>query len=311
MPTHSRYAAIDIGSNAIRMVISEFRDNKFHMIKKFRVPIRLGADVFDKGLIGAKHLKDATMVFAKFKTYCDHYKVKEARALGTSALRESQNTAQFIDAIQKKSGFHIQVIDGVEEARLIHLAIRKDIHIEDSQALLIDIGGGSVELTFSDRGRMTSTQSFPYGTVRTLEKMKQRKISEDRINLIIAEYIESLSHFLHSRSNPNKIDFMVGTGGNIEAIGKLKPILLNKASKNLVSTKELEEILQKLRTMSHKERIEKLHMRPDRADVIVPAGTLVQAVMRQAQVEKLVIPGVGMKDGILWSILEKHEDMRL
>lgn len=299
-----RLAAIDIGSNAIRMVIAEVQPRGLEAIKKYRFPIRLGADVFKSGKISAKNMKEAARTFEKFKTVSTKYNVTKIRAVGTSALREAGNGAAFVELIRRKSGIRIEVIDGKLEAELIHRAVRQEVGLEQSQSLLIDIGGGSVEVTFSNLGRIEATQSFPFGTVRTLELLRKRNLDETQVNLVIGDFIRPLSQFIHVNSPARRLEFAIGTGGNLETLGRLKPLLLGKNSKTEMTDLELENIIQKLRRLSVKDRITKLEMRPDRADVIVPAALVVQAILRQASVHRLMIPAVGLKDGILLSLAD-------
>lgn len=296
------YAAIDIGSNAIRMVVAEHSHNGLHMVKKYRFPIRLGADVFSNGQIAGKNLKESARTFKKFRELIDKMGVQKVRAVGTSALRDAQNQKAFVELVERKSQIKIEVIDGVEEARIIHTAVKREIDLEQKSALLIDIGGGSIELTFSDNGMMSSTQSFPFGTVRTLEVLRRKKLQEKDMQLILADYLAPLANFLHSHVSGRKIDFAIGTGGNLEALGKLKSEFLNSPQRTLISSSELLVIIEKLLKTSVKERIEKLEMRPDRADVIVPAALIVSTILRQAGVEKLLIPHVGLKEGLIWSL---------
>lgn len=297
-------AAIDIGSNAIRMVIADYTIRGLHLIKKYRFPIRLGADVFASGKISEKNLKLSARTFKKFKALVtEKYHVKQIRAVGTSALREAKNAKAFADLIDKKSGIKIEIIDGVEEASLVHLAVRREVNLDSKNALLIDIGGGSVELTFSDHSMMTATHSFPFGTVRTLEMMKKRKLMESQLSLVMGEFLEPLTHFIESNQPGHAIDFAVGTGGNLESLGKLKPVLLGGSSRTFISYHELTQMILKLQRLTIKERIAKLDMRPDRADVIVPAALVVHTVMRQARLDKLLIPHVGLKDGLLWTMI--------
>lgn len=296
------YAAIDIGSNAIRMVIAEHSHDGLKMIKKYRFPIRLGADVFSTGKISGKNLKLSARTFEKFKELIDHLDGVKIRAVGTSALRDAANRSSFLELIYRKSNIKIEVIDGVEEAQIIHYAVKREINLDNRNALLIDIGGGSVELTFSENGMMSATQSFPFGTVRTLELMKQKKLAEAQLNLVIADYLAPLANFIHSNVSGKKIDFAVGTGGNLEALGKLKPDLLKSSLRTMISSQELTAIIEKLTKTSLKDRIEKLEMRPDRADVIIPAACIVSTVLRQAGVDKLLIPHVGLKDGLIWEL---------
>lgn len=299
-----RFAAIDIGSNAIRMIIAEYTPKGFRPLKKYRIPIRLGADVFEKGKISGKNLKAAARAFKQFEEISRKAHVSRIRAVGTSALRESKNRNAFIELIRRKSGIGIEVIDGVEEAKLIHLAVAKELHLEGHQSLLIDIGGGSVELTFSESTQIISTKSFPFGTVRTLNLLKKRNLSEAQLSLIVGDFIPPLSEFLRSSTHSFPLDFAIGTGGNLEALGRLKSKILRRSSRGLITFQELELIIQKIRSLSIKDRIEKLDLRADRADVIIPAAIMVQTTMRLAQVEKILIPFVGLKDGLLWSILE-------
>lgn len=299
-------AAIDIGSNAIRMVIAEQSLQGLRMLEKYRFPIRLGADVFDKGSISAKNLKLSARTFKKFKELTQEYDVSQLRAVGTSALREAKNGKAFVELIRRKSDIKIEIIDGVEEARLIHSAVRREVNLDGHHALLIDIGGGSVELTFSDKSMMTATHSFPFGTVRTLEMMKKKKLSEAQLSMVMGDFLEPLTHFIQTAGPGHPLDFAVGTGGNLETLGKLKPQLLNSPTRTYLTLNELSEMISKLQKMSVKDRIEKLDMRPDRADVIVPASLIVQTVMRQSSLDKLLIPHVGLKDGLIWSLANHH-----
>jgi exopolyphosphatase / guanosine-5'-triphosphate,3'-diphosphate pyrophosphatase len=297
-------AAIDIGSNAIRMVVAARRGREMKILKKFRFPIRLGADVFENGMISAKNLREAGKTFEKFHHLSEELQVTEIKAVGTSALREAKNQKEFLSSIKKRSSIDIEVIDGVEEARLIFLAVKNEVELRNHQALLIDIGGGSVELTFSADSLMTATQSFPFGTVRTLDLMKRKKLAESQINLAIAGFVKPLTSFLNSQSPQKRTEFAVGTGGNLESLGKLKPLLLGKSARSFLSASELSEIISILKKMSIKDRIEKLNLRSDRADVILPAALLVQTVLSVAKIEKIMIPSVGLKEGLLWAMVK-------
>ncbi len=307
---HHRFAAIDVGSNAIRMVISDWDGHHFEAIHKYRFPIRLGAEVFEKGRISAKVLKSSARTFQKFAQVAQKYDTEIIRAIGTSALREAKNQAAFIELIRRKSGIIIEVVSGIKEAGLIYRAVQKEVGLKGQRALLIDIGGGSMELTFVENGRPTATQSFPFGTVRTLEIMKKRKLVESQIGLVIGEYIKPLSEFIHNNQMTGPLDFAVGTGGNFETLGKLKTSIVGKISRSEISDVELDLIIQYLKITPMKDRIEKLELRPDRADVVIPAAMVIQAVLKQASVHQLLIPGVGLKDGILWSLVEKKKPLK-
>lgn len=303
-------AAIDIGSNAIRMVISQLSERGAKHLKKYRVPIRLGADVFEKGKVTGKSLKAAARAFREFSRIAKKANVKYIKAVATSALREASNQQAFVELTARKSGIQVEVIDGVQEASLIHLAVKNCLSLEKKHALLIDVGGGSVELTFSENTLMSATQSFPFGTVRTMQNLKRKNLGEKDIDLIMAEYLEPLTHFLQSHLSGKPLDFAVGTGGNLEALGRLKAPLLQVENKSWITLREIENMIERLSMIPHKQRVEKLNMKPDRADVILPAAALVRTILRQAGVERMLIPYVGLKDGILLSMLDAH-DIRL
>lgn len=299
-------AAIDIGSNAIRMVVAEHSVQGLRLVKKFRFPIRLGADVFAQGEISAKNLKLSARTFKKFKELTEIYHVSQLRAVGTSALREAKNQQAFVELVRRKSGIQIEIIDGVEEAQLIYQAVRREVNLEGQHALLIDIGGGSVELTFSDKNMMTATHSFPFGTVRTLEMMKKKKLNESQLSVVMGDFLKPLTHFIQTNGPGQPLNFAIGTGGNLETLGKLKSLLLQSSSRTFLNFQDLGEIILRLQQMTLRERTVKWGLRPDRADVIVPAALVVQTVMRQAGLDKLLIPHVGLKDGLIWSLANQN-----
>ncbi len=299
-----KVASIDIGSNAIRLMLAELKDSRVVPLRKYRVPIRLGGEVFKKGKISGKQLKTSARTFQKFKEILTKNKILFWRAVATSALREAKNRATFVALIRKKSGILVEVINGIEEAQLIHLALKKTVHLETQSVLLIDIGGGSVELSFSHHGQLVATHSFPFGTVRTLEKLSERQWPTHQLPLIIEEYVEPLNRFISSNKPGKKLDFVVGTGGNFEALGRMKLCLLNQISRASISAEELTKIINKLSQLSLKERIEKLGLRPDRADVILPAALIAQISLQLAGADRVLIPYVGLKDGVLWSMIE-------
>lgn len=301
-------SAIDIGSNAIRMIVGEVREGRIAILKKVREPVRLGEDVFLGGQISELTLKKARAAFQKFSNYNRKFKVQACRAVATSATREAKNKSDFVKSIADSSGIKIEVIDGTEEARLIHLAVSHEVDLQAKTVLGIDVGGGSVEITFSKNGKMLSTKSFPMGTVRLLEKMKSQSFDESKLNLILGDFVSPIQDFiLQNEKKIESLDFAVGTGGNLECMGRLKLQLLKKTPNTYVTMKELVDIANKLKTISMKDRIEKLELRPDRADVIVPAVMNVKMILRLAKADRILIPCVGLRDGLLLSMLNPEK----
>lgn len=295
-----KFSGIDIGSNAIRMIVGEVQNESMLLLKKYRAPVRLGRDVFLNGEISEKTMTDACEAFAKFAETNKKFQVRRCRAVATSAVREAKNKDVFVQKIYEASKIKIEIIDGVEEARLVHTAVRRVIDVNNKHILSIDIGGGSVEITFSESGMMSATESFPMGTVRILDLMAKRKLREEQLNVIMGEFVVPLTHYLDSHGHSH-LDFAVGTGGNLECMAALKKQLLKKVPNNFLTLKELGEIAEKLRGLSMKDRMEKLELRPDRVDVILPAILLIQTILRQARIERILIPNVGLRDGLLWS----------
>lgn len=300
-----RVSAIDIGSNAIRMMIAEISESSptIQIVKKYRAPVRLGHDVFTTGTISQETLDIAVATFKKFAETNQKLHISKCRAVATSASREAKNKQEFIDLILQESGIHIEIINGTEEGRLIHLAVRKELELDSKKTMLIDVGGGSVEVTFSQGGTLLDTKSFPMGTVRVLEGLAKRRMNESHLNIVMGEFLPELATHIYKNTDHDPVDFAIGTGGNLECLGQLKVKMLKKSPSTFLTLAELTTIIDQLKLISIKDRIDKLELRPDRADVIIPAAVLVQTILRQAETEKIVIPAVGLRDGIIWSMI--------
>lgn len=304
----TRLAAIDVGSNAIRLVIGEIdRHGDIKILKKVREPVRLGKDVFSNGEISNKTRAKAIESFEKFRDLMKDLGVSRSKAVGTSALREAKDREQFIHDIKKNTGIALNVIDGIEEGRLIFSAVAHRVDLHEKVSLLIDIGGGSVELTIADHGRPVASQSFKLGTVRMLGVLEERGLKEKSLRSVIEELFSPVRTFLNQHTKNGRkfhIDQAIGTGGNFECLGKLRVALLQKSSIFSMNRRELEEVVTHLESMSVKERIHYLRLRPDRADVVVPAALVTLAIMNAADVDLLMVPYVGLRDGILSELSE-------
>lgn len=297
-------AAIDIGSNAIRLVIASYNKSNpqtHQVIHKYRAPVRLGSDVFTQGKISKESLSKLIQTFELFQTLLREHQVKNYFAAATSALREASNREFVIDQVYKKSHIKIQLIDGLQEAKYIFSAVRSKIDLLPHQALLIDIGGGSVELTFALKGKPVATKSFPLGTVRLLEKLKRQKLKESDLPFLLIDFLPEIQKFLTARRPKDAPPLcVIGTGGNVEAMGKLKIKLLGKlSSSSPLTLEELNKIILAIRKVPLRQRSIKLGIRRDRADVILPAMLVIKLIMLQSHAQNLVIPYVGLKDGLL------------
>jgi exopolyphosphatase/guanosine-5'-triphosphate,3'-diphosphate pyrophosphatase len=298
-------AAIDIGSNAVRLVIGRVDEHgDIKALKKLREPVRLGKDVFGEGSISAKTIAKANAAFTKFAALMEEHQVRRYRAVGTAALREAKNRELFVQQARAASGLKIDVIDGEEEASLIFSAVAHRVSLTDKTALLIDIGGGSVELTVSVNGRIKASQTFKLGAVRLLQLMEDRGWKERQLRDHLGKAMADVHAFLAESLRGEEVDLCVGTGGNFECLGKLRVALLHRNSIFSMTRDEVGQLIEHLLGMSVKERVQFLRLRPDRADVVVPAALVTLETMRLARSEVLFVPYVGLRDGLMADLAE-------
>ena len=293
-------AAIDVGSNAIRMMVSQLNTaGNLQTLENLRLPVRLGQDAFTTSQFSEQTMQMAVDAFLRFRKVAEVFEVSQTRSVATSAMRETGNSDLLIERILRETGFNIEIISGEEEARLIHLAVTDAVNLQAGYALLIDIGGGSVEVTISDGENILSTESYGMGTVRLLKKLESDDGKKLPFNRLVREYAESARHHIDHEIGDKKVSVCVGTGGNIEEMGKLRKRLFKREREDLISLDDLEALVEKLGEMSLDERMHKLDLRPDRADVILPATVVLHMIAREAGVKEVLIPGVGLKDGVL------------
>ncbi|MCS6906674.1 MAG: Ppx/GppA phosphatase family protein [Anaerolineales bacterium] len=292
-------AAIDIGSNAIRMAVARLDpQGNLEVLENTRVPVRLGKDAFTLGYFTEETIQMAIGTFLRFRNLAQVFNAKHVRAVGTSALREASNSHILIDRIASQTGFQVEVISEIEEARLIHLAVQKVIDLKNKRALLIDIGGGSVEVTLSNEN-VLSVESYALGTVRLLSKLEGSNGRNLNFNQLVSEYAEKVRRRIQTQIGAETIDLCVATGGNPEEMGRLRKRLFKGAEEDRITLSELEKLILTLERLSLEERIEKLRLRPDRADVLLPAAVVLRMIAKVAQVKEILTPSVGLKDGLL------------
>lgn len=299
-------AAIDAGSNAMRIVIGQVDESwRVRALENVRLPVRLGQDVFSQGYLEGKTIQQAEEAFLKFRNMAENYNVTKLRAVATSAAREASNRDVLVDRIARSSGIQLELIDGDAEARLIHRAVTHALNLKDKRTLLIDIGGGSIEVTTSTGENIISTESYGLGTVRLLEKLNLNGGDPKNFGKLVREYAEAARHRIEQDLSGEKIRVCVGTGGNVEEIGKLRQKLFKEHSDRVVTLDELGELIKRLSNLTYEERMQKWKLRPDRADVILPASIVLHMIAQEARVKQILIPNVGLKDGILLEIADE------
>jgi exopolyphosphatase/guanosine-5'-triphosphate,3'-diphosphate pyrophosphatase len=286
-----RLAAVDIGSNAIRLFVAEvfYDEGKIELdkISHTRIPIRLGEDVFTFGRISEQKEKQLKQVITGLGLIIESLGVEHYRICATSAMRSAENGREVANAIALKTGLSIDILSGAEEADIIFGNFEQQDLPKSKNYLFIDVGGGSTELSIIENFERKHSQSFEIGTVRML--INEQENVPRAISFWLKEYLNAgLSYEA------------IATGGNISSAFKM----LEKKQREPVTVKELETLLRALSKLSPHERVKKFTIRPDRADVIVPALNLYTQVANSANIEKIFAPKFGLADGIVLKIFK-------
>jgi exopolyphosphatase / guanosine-5'-triphosphate,3'-diphosphate pyrophosphatase len=289
-------AAIDIGSNAARLLITEVitgKDGKdiFSKLNLLRVPLRLGFDVFETSYISTEKKMMFVETMKSFAHLMKAYKVEAVKACATSAMRDAANTKEIIETVKKESGIAIEVIDGDMEANLIyenHVAEHMD---KAHSYMYIDVGGGSTEISFFSNGILVYKKSHNIGTIRILK------------NMVSNEDWENLKTTLKAVTKGHKTVVAIGSGGNINKVFSLS----KKKDGRPLPLDLLREYYNDLAPMSIKQRIAKYGFRDDRADVIVPALLIYINVMRWVGAEEISVPKIGLADGLIQHLWEEEK----
>ena len=285
----TNYAAIDIGSNAVRLLIKEIKEEQgkahFSKVLMLRVPLRLGFDVFDIGKISEKKEKNMIRLMKAFRHLMKIYDVKHCRACATSAMRDAKNGMDIIKQIEKKTGVHIDIIDGQEEAKIIYNNHVEHMEDQKGNYMYVDVGGGSTEINLLSEGQLVCSRSYNIGTVRMLNNAV--KGSEwERLKNDLAELAKS-----YPQTN------IIGSGGNINKLYRLADKKNKKKMTMQVSV--LQELHTRLKALSLEERMEQFGMKPDRADVIIPAGEIFLTIANIIGASYIHVPVIGLSDGII------------
>ncbi len=288
MITIKKYAAIDIGSNAMRLLISNIveqdgKETQFNKSALIRVPIRLGQDAFTVGEISEENIDRMTDAMKAFKLLMKVYKVEKYKACATSAMREAYNGKDVVDIINEKADISIDIIDGKVEAAII---ASSDLHgylSKDKNYLYVDVGGGSTEFSVFSNGKMVSSKSFKNGTVRLLNNM---------VNEVVWQEIEKWI-----TTNTSEFDdiTLIGSGGNINKLFKLS----EKRQDKPLSYMYLHSQFEYLNSLTYEQRIAELGLNTDRADVIIPALSIYLKAMKWSGARNIFVPKIGLSDGII------------
>lgn len=289
-----RYAAIDIGSNAVRLLIADIKQNdstvSFKKNTLIRVPLRLGDDAFLDRKISEKKIDELVKTMLAFRNLIDVYKVSDYMACATSAMREAKNGDLIVQKIKSEANINLEIVEGQREAKIIYAS-----HIEQSldkkkNYLYIDVGGGSTELSVFCNGEMVASRSFNLGGIRILDNQDKD------------ETWSEMKDWVKQNTQPYKNLSGIGTGGNINKLFRMADL---KDGSPLTFAK-LRSLYLYLNSFSLKDRINVLGLNQDRADVIIPASEIYLSVMKWGGVKQIYVPRVGLVDGIIQMLIDKN-----
>lgn len=287
-----RYAAIDIGSNAVRLLIADITKNdketSFSKNTLLRVPLRLGDDAFIHKHISDTKYQHMVKTMRAFRDLMDVYNVERYMACATSAMRDANNGEEVVKACQK-IGVDIQIIDGSREAQIIynsHLGANMD---KDKVYLYVDVGGGSTEISLFADGELIDSRSFNLGTIRILDNQDKQETWDD------------MRKWVKEVTKGHKAVYGIGTGGNINKLSRFA----NEKADKPISYAKLRAIYMYLVSYSLKDRINVLGLKDDRADVIIPAAEIFLTIMKVGHLKNIVAPRVGLADGIIQTLIDE------
>ena len=288
MLTIKKYAAIDIGSNAMRLLISNIVEEKgkvtqFSKSSLVRVPIRLGQDAFTVGEINEENIERMVDAMKAFKLLMKVHRVEKYMACATSAMREAYNGKEVVDLIKKKADIKIEIIDGKKEAAIIASTDLKYLLKTEETYLYVDVGGGSTEFSLFSNGKMVASKSFKAGTVRLLNNM---------VNDIVWQEIEK---WIRTNTQDYEQVTLIGSGGNINKLFKMSGKLQEKPLSYMYVNAQYAS----LNAMTYEQRISELGLNADRADVIIPAVKIYLNAMKWSGARNIYVPKIGLSDGII------------
>ncbi len=295
MLTIEKYGAIDIGSNAVRLLISsihqeEGKTTRFKKTSLVRVPIRLGADVFLTQKVSEANIIRMIDAMKSYQLLMKTHNVVTYKACATSAMREAENGEEIVSLIKQKTGIHIDIIDGNDEAAIIAMTDLHELINTDATYLYVDVGGGSTEFTVYHNGMTIASKSFKLGTVRLLNNVVSDTVWQETEQWVVAH------------TKPYSRISLIGSGGNINNIFKNSG---KRAGKSL-SFFYLSSYYDLLNSLSYEERIWQLNLNQDRADVILPAVRIYLSAMKWSKSREIYVPKIGLSDGIIKTLYNER-----
>ncbi|MEO6595475.1 MAG: Ppx/GppA phosphatase family protein [Planctomycetota bacterium] len=309
MADSARFGIVDMGSNAVRFFIAEANAGAIAILESHRAPMRLGREVFQTGQIADATLADTVDAFRRFRASCDRLGVLHIRAIATSAMRDAQNRDLLVDRVRDACGIEIEVITGTQEAYLLKLGVEAHVDLRSGNSLLVDVGGGSVEVVLVEAGQVTNADSYRLGALRMLESLRDTESSGESFVELLTKHMKSLERRIVDRFEKTRIERCIAVGGNVESLSDLSAARAGGRRPEGVETMSLADLrreIDDLASIAVADRIDKRGLKPDRADTIVPAGIVYARLAELAGVDRIFIPRVGIKDGLLQEVVQGH-----
>ncbi len=287
-------AAIDLGSNALRVIIVSVHDKQPRILKTLRIPLRLGEDVLKNKKVSPQNEKKIHEAFVEILYLLSEYNVTQIRACATAALRSAKNSKKIIQSIKKLTGIELEIISGIQEAGLISEAVQYYFNKKNKNLLIMDIGGGSTEIILSRNKKIKAIKSFDIGTLKYLSFKDpdeiQNKIKKDQ---------KKIFTFLNKKSYP---DYFIGTGGNLRRLGRIHNTLFPKESLHQIPVNHFREL--KAHLLVRGPLLNRLGFGANQADVLLPAYLMTNQLMDLLNSKVIHVPPVGLKEGLILSLLE-------
>jgi exopolyphosphatase/guanosine-5'-triphosphate,3'-diphosphate pyrophosphatase len=305
----ARIGVVDMGSNAIRFLVAEATGGVIGILENHRLPLRLGRDVFHTGQIPDATLADAVDAFRRFRATCDRLGVQHIRTIATSAMRDARNRDLLVDRVRDACGIEIEVISGTQEAYLLKLGVETRVDLTKGRSLLVDVGGGSVEIVMVEDGQVTNADSYRLGALRMLEALGESNGSAESFVDLLYKHLRGLERRIADRFETSHFDRYVAVGGNVESLADLLNARGEPKRQESVESCAIRAVhgeVMDLAAMTVAERMEKRGLRADRADTIVPAGVVYVRLGELAGVDRVLVPRVGIKDGLLQEVFHGH-----
>lgn len=307
----TRLGVVDVGSNAVRTMIAEVLPGSspaVRILESHREPVRLGRDVFLTGQVPEEKIDALVAVLARFRASCAALGVGRIEGIATAAVRDARNQAELLARVANGTGLKLRVISGSEEAWLLTAAVRSKVDLSKGRSILVDLGGGSVEVSIVQDGEIVHSDSYRLGALRVLQALEGGRTTNDGRSFLdlVDEYVRSVEDRIRDHLGGESFDRYVATGGNIDSIADLlahESKVTRSGGIESCTLADVRDLTARLAECSFDERCARFGLRPDRADTILQAAVVYFRIGRVAKAETVLVPRVGMRDGLLHELV--------